>query len=63
MGGVCQAVVLFNPCAQTFAWCEPLLSGEVERGITAINGRFSIRAKSASDTAVEPLEASITARL
>ena len=36
-----------------------IFSCEVERGITAMNGRPSIRAKYASDTAVEPDDASM----
>ena len=35
-------------------------SAEVERGITAMNGSPSSRAKYASETAVEPEDASIT---
>lgn len=36
------------------------LLGDVEAGTTAMNGRPSRRAKYASDTAVDPLEASMT---
>ena len=37
---------------------SPIFSGLVEAGMTATNGSPSNRAKYASDTAVEPLEAS-----
>ena len=37
-----------------------IFSGEVLRGMTATNGRPSSRAKYASETAVEPEDASMT---
>ncbi len=37
-----------------------IFSGDVDAGITATNGRPSMREKYASLTAVEPLEASMT---
>src|SRR5690606_41156051 len=58
--------VAMSPASRT-RWQRPpwnsiaaIFSGDVEAGITATNGSPSRRAKYASDTAVEPLEASTT---